>query len=204
MIISRSVATSAIILTALAGASTTAPAFAAAPPTSAAAIRTVTDSIESGSVKVNADLSALDFTRMTQTAANGELRVTIPVATGGTPFSNLQLVVNRDNEVTDYSEVHVTEYTPDAGHVTTWSKDQVVLDQDFTAATDRAIKRGIGDAVRELNSCLSGAGIPAWLLTAVMTACRFAIGPGLAACLIGGGIGEATAAYCQGRALSKL
>ncbi|MFI6165903.1 hypothetical protein ACIBCN_03865 [Nocardia sp. NPDC051052] len=188
----------------MAGVSTTAPAFAAAPPTSAAAMQTITDAIESGSVKVNADLAALDFPHMTQTAARGELRVTVRVATGGTPFSNLQLVVNRDNEVTDYSEVHVTEYTPDSGHVTTWSKDRVVLDQDFAAAADRAIKRGIGDAISELNSCLSSAGIPAWLITAVMLTCRVAVGPGLAACLIAGGVGEATAAYCQGRAISKL
>ncbi len=204
MIISRSIATSAILLSALAGASTTAPAFAAAPPTSAAAIQTVTDSIESGSVKVNTDLAALDFSRMTQIAANGERHVTIPLAVGGTPFSTLQLVVDRDNEVTDYSEVHFTEYTPDSGHVTKWSKDQVVLDQDFTAATDRAIKRGIGDAIGELNSCLSSAGIPAWMIAAVIVACKPIMGPGLAACLVAGGVGAATAAYCQGRAISRL
>lgn len=204
MIISRSVATSAIILSALAGASTTAPAFASAPPTSAAAMQTITDSIESGAVKVNADLAALDFAHTTQTVTDGALRVTIPVATGGTPFSSLQFVVDRDNEVTDYSEVHFTANTPDSGHVTTWSKDQVVLDQDFTTASDRAIKRGIGDAISELNACLSSAGIPAWVITAALVACRPVIGPGLAACLIAGGVGSATAAYCQGRAVSRL
>ncbi len=196
----KAVAASTIIL----AAAPIAPAMASAPPASETASQALVSSIRSGSIDIHTDVRNLDFENMTSTPGNGARVIEIPITHSGSTYSSLRAVMDNRNNVTDYTESHFTQYSPVHGHASVWSNGRTVLDRDLFAVGDKILKRGVGEAVNELNSCLSSAGIPAWLIAGVIVACRTVIGPGLAACLIAGGVGAATAAFCQGRAVSKL
>ncbi|WP_280403412.1 hypothetical protein [Nocardia brasiliensis] len=178
--------------------------MASVPPASQSAGEALVSSIESGAIAIHTDVRNLDFDKMTSIPNNGTRVIEIPISYIGSRYSNIRAVVNNRNRVIDYAEAHFTERSPDHGHAAVWSNGKPVLDRDLFASGDRIVRRGVGDALTELNACLSSAGIPAWLIAGVMAACRTVIGPGLAACLIAGGVGAATAAFCQGRAISKL
>lgn len=138
-----------------------------------------------------------------KTAVNdsGETLVIVALQDVGLEYSNLTVVLNEVGQIAGYSEAHF-DGDEDSGHVTAWLNGEKVRDDDVVSngGTDRSV----GDAVSELNRCLSDAGIPAWIIAAATAVCSFGSLPGYIACLTAVGVGGGTAGYCVGSAWNKL
>lgn len=131
--------------------------------------------------------------------------VMVPIKNEGTQYSNLTLILDGQDKVLSYGEAHFAEKSRISGHVTSWTDGKKTIDRDVYAPTNEGVEtQGIGDAISELNRCLSAAGIPAWIVAAATAVCSFGSIPGYIACLTAAGVGGGTAGYCGAAAWSKL
>lgn len=124
------------------------------------------------------------------------------------------------------AESHAKTYSDTRGHLTSYTNGQLSFDEDI-AAVMRTTQTADGEchtavpammdgaaaapavaAGRQagfwgtLDSCLSSAGVPAWLVAAALVACGSTGPAGVVVCLIGAGIGAGTAYYCFLEALN--
>lgn len=117
----------------------------------------------------------------------------IATAKLGDDYDNISAQVTEAFDIVSYTEAHFTELPEqNGGHALIYQDGELLVDDFFSNAVSTA-------SWSELNSCLSSAGIAAWLVAAAMVACS-ASGPGLVVCLIGAGIGAGTVGYCVRKA----
>lgn len=166
----------------------------------------IKSAVENGELKLHTDSSNLSFDgAKTSTNSKGDTLVMVPIKNEGMEYSNLSVVFSQNGDIADYSESHFVERTETAGHVTAWKSGEKVKDQEVSAPEGgTTAPRSIGDAVSELNRCLSAAGIPAWIVAAATAVCSFGSLPGYIACLTAAGVGGGTAGYCGASAWDKL
>lgn len=112
-----------------------------------------------------------------------------------------------EGQVQDYTEGHFKEISSTSGRVTVYQNGKLASDRISEAKEDPipVTTYGIKDAIGELNSCLSAAGIPAWVVAAATAACSAAGGwAGILACYTAAGVAGGTVGYCSGKAAKKL
>ncbi|HJD69113.1 MAG TPA: hypothetical protein K8V54_05170 [Corynebacterium kroppenstedtii] len=177
-----------------------------AKPLSSAQSAKISEAITRGELTLHTDPSNLSLPEAkAATNSNGETLVIVPIRNEGTEYSNLSVVFSESGNIAGYSEAHFFEKTATSGHVTAWSNGDKVEDEDVSASQSEAISpRSAGDAISELNRCLSAAGIPAWVVAAATAVCSFGSLPGYIACLTAAGVGGGTAGYCGASAWDKL
>ncbi|WP_315186713.1 hypothetical protein [Corynebacterium durum] len=170
----------------------------------------VDKAIDSGSVKVATEKKNLAVDKaITAENKEGQTLVMIPIINVGSKYSNLTLVLDTSSKkVEAYKEAHFFEESATAGRAVIWEDGKQIKDERVEATKEDLEKanaeEGIGDAISELNRCLSEAGIPAWIIAAAGFACSLASLPGYIACLVAAGVGGGTAGYCGASAWSKL
>ena len=123
--------------------------------------------------------------------------------------TNYLLVQTSNGEVQRVAETHIDVLSQDEARLQVWidghqEYDSVVRESDGSYST-----RGVRDAWSTFNSCLSNAGVPMAVVTAISLACgllgAFTAGTGVPACMIGAaGAFAATVSFCYGRALKVL
>ena len=166
----------------------------------------IKSAIANDELKLHTDLSNLFFDgAIAATNSLGDTLAMVPLKNEGLEYSNLSIVFSHNGDIIDYSESHFVEKTQTSGHVTAWKNGDKVRDQQVSVPEGEVIEpQSVGDAVRELNRCLSAAGIPAWVVAAATAVCSFGSLPGYIACLVAAGVGGGTAGYCGAAAWSKL
>ena len=165
---------------------------------------TLKTQVSSGdTITVHTDTQNLEWDKASVGVLGENTIVTVPLANEGTQWSNLTAVYNPNGDLQTFSEGHFTAHTASSGHAVIYSNGTKVTDKDV-AAPDVAVAVGVGDAISELNSCLSAAGIPAWVVAAATAACSTTGWVGIAACYTAAGVGGGTVGYCVGKASQKL
>lgn len=177
-----------------------------AKPISSDQRQAIKSAVKSGVIELHTESRNLSFDeRMTSTNSKGEVLVMVPIENEGMEYSNLTAVLSTEGDITGYSESHFSEKSETSGHITAWDGGKKVKDEDVSAPEGGVVApRSIGDAVSELNRCLSAAGIPAWVVAAATAVCSFGSLPGYIACLTAAGVGGGTAGYCGAAAWDKL
>ncbi|KAB3523099.1 hypothetical protein GC425_02825 [Corynebacterium sp. zg254] len=167
---------------------------------------TIKSAVNNGDLKVQTDNSNLYYDGAKASVnSKGDTLVMIPIKNEGMEYSNLSVILSSSGDIANYSESHFIEKTQTSGHVTAWNNGNKVKDQEVSAPQDATTAaRSVGDAVSELNRCLSAAGIPAWVVAAATAVCSFGSLPGYIACLTAAGVGGGTAGYCGASAWHKL
>lgn len=153
-------------------------------------------------VTVHTDAKNLQWDKASVGVLGANTIVTVPLANEGSQWSNLTAVYNSAGDLQTFSEGHFTEHSATSGHALIYSDGAKVTDKDVTASN--VSTRSIGDAIGELNNCLSAAGIPAWVVAAATAACSTTGWVGIAACYTAAGVGGGTVGYCVGKASKKL
>ena len=155
-----------------------------------------------GAVTVHTDAKNLQWDKASVGVLGANTIVTVPLANEGSQWSNLTAVYNSSGDLQTFSEGHFTAHSATSGHALIYSDGVKVTDKDVTA--NNVSTRSIGDAIGELNNCLSAAGIPAWVVAAATAACSTTGWVGIAACYTAAGVGGGTVGYCVGKASAKL
>lgn len=153
-------------------------------------------------IKVHTDVKNLQWDKASVGVLGANTVVTVPLANEGSQWSNLTAVYDTAGQLQTFSEGHFTEHNATSGHALIYSDGAKVTDKDVTASN--VSTRSIGDAIGELNNCLSAAGIPAWVVAAATAACSTTGWVGIAACYTAAGVGGGTVGYCVGKAAKKL
>lgn len=177
-----------------------------AKPISSAQASKIESAVENGALKLHTNASNLFFDgAKASTNSKGETLVMVPIKNEGMEYSNLSVVFSHKGDIAEYTEWHFVEKTQTSGHVTAWKDGEKVKDEVVSAPEGvTGAPRSIGDAVSELNRCLSSAGIPSWIVAAATAVCSLASAPGIIACLTAAGVGGATAGYCVASAWHKM
>ena len=160
-----------------------------------------------GKIALNTDPKNLNWTGASAYDVEGTLVVTVPLKNEGTQWSNLTVALNQDQEIENYTEAHFYELSDTSGRVTVYQDGELTTDRVSEAKEEpvRVTTFGLRDAVGELNSCLSAAGIPAWVVAGATAACSaFGGWAGLLACYTASGVAGGTVGYCAGKAAKKL
>lgn len=133
--------------------------------------------------------------------------VAVPLQGVGNEFSNISFRI-AGGEVTNILESHFLPTSESSGSVHVWEDGNSVVERhiEINEPQEGNVQPlGIWDAVSEFNSCLSAAGIPAWVVAGLSTACGLVGGLwGYAACVGAAGVASATVAFCYGQAFQKL
>lgn len=110
--------------------------------------------------------------------------------------SALTVAFSSDGDLASWTEARFTEIDEMSGHARIVVDGHVVIDDtvDISAVVTPS-HHGMG-FWSALNSCLSSAGVSAWIVAAAGFACGAGGPVGMAICLAGAGIGAGTASYC--------
>ncbi|WP_146743796.1 hypothetical protein [Corynebacterium heidelbergense] len=177
-----------------------------AKPISAQHTDSIKASIRGGPLSLHTNPSNLSFAdAKSSTNSKGETLVMIPIINEGIEYSNISVVFSNQGDIAGYNESHFVEKPSTSGHVTSWSNGKKIQDKDVSAPQGGITSpRSVGDAISELNRCLSAAGIPAWIVAAATAVRSYGSLPGYIACLTAAGVGGGTAGYCGASAWDKL
>lgn len=160
-----------------------------------------------GFIKLNTAPSNLNWENASALEVEGVKMVTVPIENEGTQWSNLTVTLNSQGQIQDYTEGHFREISDTSGRVTVYQNGNLASDRISEVKEDPVpvTTYGIRDAIGELNSCLSAAGIPAWVVAGASAACT-AVGGwlGILACYAAAGVASGTVGYCSGKAAKKL
>lgn len=160
-----------------------------------------------GAIKLNTAPDNLNWENASALEIEGTTVVTVPLKNEGTQWSNLTVTMDPEGQVQDYTEGHFKEISSTSGRVTVYQNGKLASDRISEAKEDPipVTTYGIKDAISELNSCLSAAGIPAWVVAGATAACSAAGGwAGILACYTAAGVAGGTVGYCSGKAAKKL
>lgn len=160
-----------------------------------------------GGIKVHTGKENLNWDRASAIGIDDIYVVTVPLDNEGTQWSNLTVTFDSEGKISGYTEGHFTELSETSGKVTVYNDGQLITDKVSVAQPDpiQVTTFSIGDAVRELNSCLSAAGIPAWIVAGASAACTAVGGwAGILACYAAAGVAGGTVGYCAGKAAKAL
>lgn len=119
------------------------------------------------------------------------------------------LVQTSGNTIERVAETHIEQINSDEAHLQVWINGKSEFDNVVRESDSAFQARGVSDAWHTFNSCLSNAGVPMAIVTAISIACgllgAFTAGAGVPACMIGAAGGFAgTVSFCYGRALKAL
>lgn len=173
--------------------------------------------VEDGSILHQAGLNELNIEETTAVdSEDGGVFYRVPIESGFD--SDFLLVERKNNEVvkvaeshiSQVSESHISQVSDSEARVKVWIDGESVHDEIVHERPQNGFEtRGVKDAWSEFNSCLSNAGVPMAIVTAITIACgflgAFTAGAGVPACMFAAAGGfSATVSFCYGRAMKKL
>lgn len=177
------------------------------------AIESLKEEILKGNVKVHTETANFDWDNAYVGELDGKNVVTVPLLNVGDGWSNFTAYYSEDQTIEDYTEGYFKQLSEDSGSVKIFlngmlATDGVFKDSDAPSTPENSGRAtsvmGVKDAIAELNSCLSAAGIPAWLVAGAAALCSTTGWAGILACYAGAGIAGGTVGYCVGKASQKL
>lgn len=160
---------------------------------------------DSNSLNLHVPQSDIDWDKSAVTSIDGQSLVSVPLKNSESEWSNISFHFDEDAQLVGYAEAHFTPLSNTSGKAEVYQDGKIVINDIFEAEDNGMTFYGIKDAIGELNSCLSAAGIPAWIVAAASVACSAAGGwAGIIACYTAAGIFGGTVGYCAGKAAQQL